>query len=59
MGDHEIKPADTVVGMFVKQNKNRAKQSFQSRSAKYNISRDRWAFLLKYPHFRTVKGQYV
>ena len=33
VGDHEIRPADTVVGMFVKQNAHRAKQNFQSRSA--------------------------
>ena len=33
VGDHEIRPADTVVGMFRKQNAHRAKQNFQSRSA--------------------------
>ena len=31
--------------MTVKQNKNRAKQNFQSRSAKYNISRNGWVGL--------------
>ena len=31
VGDHKVKPADTVVGMFVKQNGQRAKQHFQSR----------------------------
>ena len=34
VGDHEIQPADTVVSMFRKQNAHRAKQNFQSRSAK-------------------------
>ena len=39
VGDHEVKPADTVVGMFRKQNAHRAKQNFQSRSAIYkNVS---------------------
>ena len=40
VGDHEIQPADTVVSMFRKQNAHRAKQNFQSRSAKNTISQD-------------------